>query len=42
MGFSNFGSWALEHGSLVVVCGFSGFEACGIFPDKEWNHCPLL
>ena len=36
----------LEHslqdaGSVIVVCGLSYPEECGIFPDQESNRCTL-
>ena len=38
---SSYGSWALEPGSVFVVCGHSCSVACGIFQDQGSNMCPL-
>ena len=28
-------------GSVVVIPELNCFVACGLFPDQEWNQCPL-
>ena len=42
-GFGNGDSLTLEHlGSFVVTHWLSCSEACGIFPEKEWNPVPCI
>ena len=40
-GFSCCRAQALEQSSVVVVLKLSCPKACGIFPNQEWNPCPL-
>ena len=40
-GLCSCGSWALEHGSIVVVHRLSCFKACGIFLNQRLNLCLL-
>ena len=41
VGFSSCCTWAHSCDLWSLGCGLSCSTACGIFPDEEWNPCPL-